>query len=146
MKSGRVRAVSILFAGTTTLVAGCGGGSHFKNESRPPVPVQLTGVVTDRAVQVSPRKVGAGPVVITVSNQTTAPHTLTLEGPAGGGGTTDTVGPVNPMGTGKLQQTLKPGSYTLKAGSQQATVQQIAPGRVTVTRQRQSSSNDLLLP
>jgi hypothetical protein len=146
MKSGRIRAVSILFAGTT-LVAGCGGGSHFKNETRPPVPVQLTGVVTDRAVEISPHRVGAGPVVITVSNQTTAAHTLTLEGPGGGGGgTTDTVGPLNPMGTGKLQQTLRPGSYTLKAGSQQATAQQIMPGRVTVTRQRQSSSNDLLLP
>lgn len=145
MKSGRIRAVSVLFAGTT-LVAGCGGGSHFKNESRPPVPVQLTGVINDRAVQVSPRKVGAGPVVITVSNQTNSPHTLTLEGPAGGGGTTDTIAPVNPMGTGKLQQTLKPGSYTLKAGSEQATPEQIAPGRVTVTRERQSSSSDLLLP
>src|SRR2546423_657915 len=111
MKSGRIRAVSILFAGST-LVAGCGGGSHFKNETRPPVPVQLTGVVTDRAVQVSPSKVGAGPVVIVVSNQTNGSHTLTLEGPRGQGGTTETVGPVNPMGIGKLQQTLQPGSYT----------------------------------
>jgi hypothetical protein len=141
MNCGRTRAVSMLFAGSV-LVAGCGGGSHFKNESRPPVPVQLTGVVTDRAVQISPKRVGAGPVIIVVSNQTNGAHTLTLEG----NGTTDTVGPVNPMGTGKLQQSLKPGTYTLKAGSEQATAQAIAPGRVTVTRQRQSSSNDLLLP
>ena len=141
MKSGRIRAVPILFAGAT-LVAGCGGGSHFKNETRPPVPVQLTGVVNDRAVQISPKKVGAGPVIIIVSNQTNGAHTLTLEG----NGTTDTVGPVNPMGTGKLQQSLKPGTYTLKAGSPQATAQPIAPGRVTVTKERQSSSNDLLLP
>lgn len=141
MNCGRTRAVSMLFAGSV-LVAGCGGGSHFKNEARPPVPVQLTGVVTDRAVQISPKRVGAGPVIIVVSNQTNGAHTLTLEG----NGTTDTVGPVNPMGTGKLQQSLKPGTYTLKAGSEQATAQAIAPGRVTVTRQRQSSSNDLLLP
>jgi hypothetical protein len=141
MNCGRTRAVSMLFAGGV-LVAGCGGGSHFKNEARPPVPVQLTGVVTDRAVQISPKRVGAGPVIIVVSNQTNGAHTLTLEG----NGTTDTVGPVNPMGTGKLQQSLKPGTYTLKAGSEQATAQAIAPGRVTVTRQRQSSSNDLLLP
>src|SRR3954454_9551976 len=145
MKSGRIRAVSVLFAGTT-LVAGCGGGSHFKNESRPPVPVQLTGVVTDRAVLISPHRVGAGPVVITVSNQTNAAHTLTLAGPAGAGGTTETVGTVNRMGTGKLQQTLRPRSYTLKAGWEQATAQTIMPGRVTVTRERQSSSSDLLLP
>ena len=141
MQSGRIRAVSVLFAGSM-LVVGCGGGSHFKNETRPPVPVQLTGVITDKEVQVSPARVGAGPVIIIVSNQTNGSHTLTLEG----NGSTDTVGPVNPMGIGRLQQTLKPGSYTLKAGSQQATVQEIAPGRVTVTRQRQSSSNDLLLP
>jgi hypothetical protein len=141
MKSGGIRAVPILFAGAT-LVAGCGGGSHFKNETRPPVPVQLTGVVTDRGVQISPNRVGAGPVIITVSNQTQGPHTLTLEGKD----TTDTVGPVNPMGTGKLQSTLQPGSYTLKAGSQQASAQELAPGRLTVTKARQSSSNDLLLP
>jgi hypothetical protein len=141
MNCGRTRAVSILCAGGV-LVGGCGGGSHFKNETRPPVPVQLTGVVNDRQVQVSPAKVGAGPVIITVSNQTTAAHTLTLEG----NGTTDTVGPVNPMGTARLQQTLRPGSYTLKAGSEQASATAIAPGKVTVTRQRQSSANDLLLP
>jgi len=141
MNCGRTRAVSILFAGSV-LVAGCGGDDHFKNETRPPVPVQLTGVVTDRAVQISPNKVGAGPVIIVVSNQTNGAHTLTLEG----NGTTDTVGPVNPMGTGKLQQTLKPGSYSLKAGSQEATAVPIEPGRVTVSRERQSSSNDLLLP
>jgi hypothetical protein len=141
MQSGRIRAVSILFAGTM-LVAGCGGGSHFKNETRPPVPVQLTGVVTDRSVQISPSRVGAGPVIITVSNQTTGAHTLTLEG----NDSTDTVGPVNPMGTGKLQQTLKPGTYTLKAGSQQASATEIMPGKVTVTRQRPNSSGDLLLP
>jgi hypothetical protein len=145
MNCGRTRAVSILFAGGM-LIAGCGGGSHFKNETRPPVPVQLTGVVTDRGVQVSPNRVGAGPVIVVVSNQTAAAHTLTLEGPLGGSATTDTVGPVNPMGTGKLQQTLRPGTYELKAGSEKATAQEIAPGRVTVTRERQSSSNDLLLP
>jgi hypothetical protein len=141
MKSGRSRDVLLLLAGAV-LVTGCGGGSHFKNKPRPPVPVQLTGVVTDRSVQVSPNRVGAGPVIIIVSNQTNAAHTITLEG----NGTTDTVGPLNPMGTGKLQQTLSPGTYTVKAGSQQATSQAIAPGRVTVTKERQGSSSTLLLP
>ena len=141
MKSGRTRDVSLLLAGAV-LVAGCGGGSHFKNKARPPVPVQLTGVVSDRGVQISPHRVGAGPVILIVSNQTNGAHTITLEG----NGTTDTVGPVNPMGTGKLQQTLTPGSYTVKAGSSQATSQEIPSGRVTVTKARQGSSSDLLLP
>jgi hypothetical protein len=141
MKSGRTRDVSLLLAGAM-LVAGCGGGSHFKDKPRPPVPVQLTGVVTDRGVQISPHKVGAGPVILIVSNQTSAAHTITLEG----NGTTDTVGPINPLGTGKLQQSLSQGNYSVKAGSAQATSRDIPPGRITVSRERQNSSSDLLLP
>src|SRR5439155_8284459 len=96
MKSGWTRDVSLLLAGAL-LVAGCGGGSHFKNDTRPPVPVQLTGVVTDRGVTVSPKRVGAGPVILIMSNQTSAAHTITLEG----NGTIDTVRPVNPLATAK---------------------------------------------
>ena len=141
MKSGWTRDVSVLLAGAL-LVAGCGGGSKFKNEPRPPVPVQLTGVVTDRGVTVSPKRVGAGPVILIMSNQTSAAHTITLEG----NGTIDTVGPVNPLATAKLQQSLKPGTYTVKAGSKQATAAEIPSGTLTVTKERPSSSNTLLLP
>ena len=141
IKSGWIRDVSVLLAGAM-LVAGCGGGSKFKNESRPPVPVQLTGVVTDRGVTISPRRVGAGPVIITISNQTSTAHTITLDG----NGTTDTVGPVNPLSTAKLQQSVKPGIYTVKAGSQQAAARDIPPGALIVTKERPSSSSTLLLP
>ena len=133
--------VSVLLAGAV-LVAGCGGGSKFKDKPRPPIPVQLTGVVSDRGVTISPRRVGAGPVILTVSNQTTGAHTITLEG----NGTIDTVGPVNPLATAKLQQTLKPGTYTVKAGSKQASAADIPSGTVTVTKERQNSSSTLLLP
>lgn len=139
--SGWARSASLVLAGAL-LVAGCGGGKHFKNEPRPPVPVQLTGVVTDRGVTVSPSRVGGGPIILIVSNQTNEPHTLTLEG----NGSTDSVGPVNPLGTGKLQQTVSPGTYTLKAGSTQATANDLPPGTLTVKKQRQSSSSTLELP
>jgi hypothetical protein len=115
MKSGWIRDASVVLAGAL-LIAGCGGGSKFKNEARPPVPIQLTGVVKDKGVTISPRRVGAGPVILTISNQTSGAHTITLEG----NGTTDMVGPVNPLSTAKLQQTVKPGSYTVKVGSKQA--------------------------
>jgi hypothetical protein len=141
MKSGWTRDVSLLLAGAT-LVAGCGGGDHFKNEARPPTPIQLTGVISDRGVTISPKRVGAGPVILTVSNQTDSAHTITLEG----NGTTDSVGPVNPLSTAKLQQTLKEGTYTVKAGSKQATANFIPPGELTVTAARPSSSDQLLLP
>jgi hypothetical protein len=140
MKSGWTRDVSLLLAGAA-LVAGCGGGDKFKNDARPPTPVQLTGVVTDRGVTISPKRVGAGPVILTVSNQTDSAHTITLEG----NGTTDTVGPVNPLATAMLQQTLKQGTYTVKAGSRQATAF-IPPGELTVGAPRPSSSDQLLLP
>jgi hypothetical protein len=141
MKSGRTRDVSLVIA-AAIFVAGCGGSSKFKNDARPPTPVQLTGVVTDKGVTISPKRVGAGPVILIVSNQTDAAHTITLEG----GGTTDTVGPVPPLDTAQLQSTLKPGTYTVKAGSKQATTKEIPEGTLTVGQDRASSSNQLLLP
>jgi hypothetical protein len=141
MKSGWTRDAALLVAGAL-LVGGCGGGNDFKNEPRPPTPVQLTGVVTDKAVTISPDRVGAGPVILIVSNQTQQAHTITLDG----GGTTDTVGPVQPLDTAKLQQTLKSGTYTVKAGSPAATTHEISPGTLTVGAPRPSSSNQLLLP
>ncbi|MEA2441497.1 MAG: hypothetical protein QOH76_2921 [Thermoleophilaceae bacterium] len=141
MKSSWTRDVSLLLMGAA-LVAGCGGGDKFKNEARPPTPVQLTGVVTDRGVTISPKRVGAGPVILTVSNQTDSAHTITLEG----NGKRDIVGPVNPLGTAKLQQTLEQGTYTVKVGSKQATANFIPPGELIVGASRPSSSDELLLP
>ena len=69
---GRIRAAAPLCGvmAATLIFVGCGGGSDFQNKPRPAVPVELTGVITDSKVTVSPNKVGAGPIVITVSNQT----------------------------------------------------------------------------
>src|SRR3954470_11332208 len=121
---------------------GCGSGSKFENNPRPPVPVQLTGVITDRGVTISPNRVGAGPVILRISNQTNQAHTITLEG----NGTRDTVGPVNPLAAAPLQQTVKQGTYTVKVGSKQASARDIPSGTLIVTRERQNSSNTLLLP
>jgi hypothetical protein len=141
MKSGRTREALLLLAGAVFL-AGCGGGGKFKNEPRPPAPVQLTGVITPKGVTISPSRVGGGPVIILVSNQTQRAHTLTLDG----GGTIDTVGPINPLDTAKLQQTLKPGQYTIKAGSPAAEARTLKPGVLSVGPERASSSNQVLLP
>lgn len=141
MKSGWTRDVVVLAAGAL-LVAGCGGGKHFKNDARPAAPIQLTGVVRDKQVDISPKRVGAGPVILIVSNQTDIARTITLEGQ----GTTDTVGPIQPLDTARLQQTLKPGSYTVKAGAKTAQPKEVAPGTLTVGPERSSSSDQLLLP
>ena len=123
-------------------LAGCGGGKDFANKPRPPVPLQLTGVITKQKVTISPRHVGAGPVVITVSNQTGQSRTLTLDG----NGIQEQVGPINPLDTAQLQKTLKPGRYTVTAGSEAATATQIAPATLLIGKERGSASDQVLLP
>ena len=135
------RAVA-LFATTAIVVAGCGGSEEFKNDPRPPAPVQLTGVIRDDKLTVSPDRVGAGPVILLISNQTEDPHTITLDG----SGIKETVGPVNPLDTAKLQQTLEQGSYEIKAGSERAVAKEIAPAVLEIGPERESSKNQVLLP
>jgi hypothetical protein len=141
INSGRTRAATLLFAGAL-LAEGCGGSSHFENDARPASPVQVTGVITDEKVTISPDRVGAGPVVLIVSNQSGRARTVTLDG----GGTSDTVGPVNPLDTAKVQQTLKQGRYTVRAGTKSATSKKILDGTIVVGPDRESSGNQLLLP
>lgn len=123
------------------LFAGC-GEEDFKNEARAPVREALTGVIQDDEVTVSPSKLGAGPVEITISNQTDAIHSITLEG----GSTVERAGPVAPGGTATLQKTLEPGSYEVKAGSERAVRREIRPAILRIGKERKNSNNDLLLP
>jgi hypothetical protein len=111
------------------LLSGCGGGSHFKNNPRPPVPLQLTGVITDRGVTVSPDHIGSGPIVLDISNQTQQSHTVVLERSGDQGEPhRDLIGPINPLQSSPLQQTLTLGSYTVSVGSDAG----IAPATITV--------------
>jgi hypothetical protein len=138
----RMRRIVVTSAIAVIALTGCGSGKDFANDPRPPVPLQLTGVITKQKVTVSPRKVGAGPVVITVSNQTGQPHTLTLDG----NGVQERVGPINPLDTAQLQKTLKPGTYKVTAGSEAAVARQIAPATLVIGKERASASDKVLLP
>jgi hypothetical protein len=123
------------------IVAGC-GGEDFKNEARAPIREALTGVIQDDQVTVSPSKLGAGPVEITISNQTDADHTVTLEGES----IVERQGPVAPGATVTIQKTLEKGSYEVKAGSEKAVPKEIRPAVLKIGRERENSNNDLLLP
>jgi hypothetical protein len=123
------------------LLAGC-GGEDFKNEARAPIRLELSGVIQDDEVSVSPAKLGAGPVAITISNQTDTPHSITLEGSS----TVDRAGPVQPGDTTTIQKTLEPGSYEVKAGSEKAVKQEIRPAVLQISKSRKNSNNDVLLP
>ena len=141
LKSGQFVAFALLAVAGST-VAGCGGSSDFKNEPRPPAPVQLTGVIRDDKLTVSPNRVGGGPVILIVSNQTQQAHFVTFEGED----VDDTVGPVNPLDTAKIQTKVQQGSYEVKAGSREATKREIAPATLIVGPDRQDSSGKVLLP
>jgi hypothetical protein len=123
------------------LFAGC-GEDDFANEARAPVRVALTGVIQDDEVTVSPAKVGAGPVEITISNQTDSPRTVTLEGES----IVERHSEVQPGATATIQKTLTPGSYEVKAGSEKAVRQEIQPAILEIGKQRENSNNELLLP
>lgn len=143
---GRIRigALASGIALTAGLLAGCGGSSNFADQPRPSAPLYLTGVITSSGVTVSPNRVGAGPVVILVSNQTQASHTLTLDG-----ANIDTPvqsASIAPTNTGRIQTTLSPGTYTVKAGSLHAVTRQLAPARLVIGKQRTDSNDQVGLP
>jgi hypothetical protein len=135
MRAGAGMALAVV------VLAGC-GGEDFKNEPRAPIRLELSGVIQTDAVSVSPNKLGAGPVAITISNQTDAIHTITLEGSS----TIDRAGPVQPGATATIQKTLEPGNYEVKAGSRKAVTKEIRPAVLTIGKERANSNNDVLLP
>jgi hypothetical protein len=142
---GRIR-IGALASGVALaagLLAGCGGGKDFADKPRPAAPLYLTGVITSSGVTVSPNRVGAGPVVILVSNQTQAAHTLTLDG---ANITPVQSGSVGPADTGRIQTTLQPGTYTVKAGSLQAVKRELQPAHLVIGKQRPDSNNQVGLP
>jgi hypothetical protein len=141
LKRGPIYGAALLALAAMT-ASGCGGGGKFQNKPRPPVPVQLTGVITDKGVTISPNKVGSGPIILLISNQTQQAHTITLDGQ----NTKDTVGPINPLDTAKLQQTVEQGAYKVKAGSSSAAPKELKPGTLVVGPPRKSSSDQVDLP
>jgi hypothetical protein len=123
-------------------MSGC-GDDDFENNPRPAVSTELTGVIQDDKVTVSPGKVShAGPVLITISNQTKAEHTIRLEG----GSVNAQVGPVPPLETATIQRTLEPGSYEVKAGAEAAMPKEIAPAELIIGDEPANSNDALLLP
>jgi len=123
------------------LLAGC-GEDDFENEARAPVRLALTGVIQDDKVTVSPAKIGAGPVAITIANQTDSERTITLEGES----ITEEQGPVQPGDTATIQKTLEPGSYEVRAGSKKAVRKEIEPAVLQIGKERKNSNNELLQP
>jgi len=127
-----------------TFLAGCGSSDPYANEPRPPAPINVTAAITNDGVDVSPRRFGAGPIVLIIANQANQSHEITLETdePAEGKpGIRQTTSPINPGGTAELQVDVPQGSYSVSTDSED-----LQAAMLTVGPQRESAQNDLLQP
>ena len=125
------------------LSVGCGGSDgDYANEPRPPAPINVTAAVTDERISISPRRFGAGPIVLIVSNQTEAPQEVTLETDELDGSepglAPQSTGPIRPSGTATLKVDVREGTYALSADDRSVKVEVGAP--------RRSAQNELLQP
>jgi hypothetical protein len=126
---------------TSALIVGCGSDTSYKNEPRPPSPIVVTASINQNKVAVSPRRFGAGPITLIVTNQTGASQQVTVEINNGQAGFKGRTGPINPRDTGQLKGNLGRGTYSVHVDGGG-----IRPARLTVGRERPSAQNDLLQP
>jgi hypothetical protein len=116
------------------------GEDDFENNPRPPAPIELTALINDSKVKVSPSRadaVGAGLATFTISNQSADPAALVLEGP-----TDEASDEIPPGGTGSMKVALEQGDYVVSAGDDSNPRE----SGLEVGPERASSQNELLLP
>jgi len=126
------------------MLSSCGDAGPYANRARPPAPINVTAAITEDAIAVSPQRFGAGPIVLLVSNQTDAAHSVTFETDeiAGRGpGLRQTTSPINPASTAELQLDVRQGTYRLSTDSGRA-----GAASIRVGRPRPSAQDELLLP
>ncbi len=136
----RRRGLISLAAGAAAIgLAACGGGgTHFENEPRPPVTVDLSVYIDNSHVSISPTKVGAGPVILYVTNQASGTETLAIKD--AGGGAVATSGHINSGQTAQVTADLKTGTYDIASGTK------IPPAKLRITKARKNADNVLLQP
>jgi hypothetical protein len=142
MRKRMVGAISIAM-----LVVGCGSSDDYANDPRPPKPVNVSVMLTDRRVLISPQRLGAGPAIFTVINQSGRSRDLRLAPPRGSTSAClhadASSGPINPMGSARLTVNLVEGDCVVSAGAPRRGPR---PALLTVGRERESAQAQLLLP
>jgi hypothetical protein len=127
--------------------AGCGSsGSSYKNTARPATPVIVSASIDDHSVSISPKRLGAGPITLVITNQSTSSQQVTLEtadtpGSGGPGVKAVQTGPINPRETASVSANVAPGTYQLHVGGEG-----VRAARLVVGKKRKSAQNDLLQP
>ena len=134
----------VILATVTVVAAGCGESDRRTNLPRPAPLVNMTAAVQDGVIRVSPRTVGAGQIVLIVSNQSDRPQRVTFAtdelGGTRGGRTAST--PVIPArATGRLTIDAREGQYAVSVRDKD-----IRAARVFVGPPRPSGQDKVLLP
>ena len=121
----------------------CGSEADYKNDPRPPTPINISAAISPEKVTVSPQQFGAGPVTFLIANLTddTQEVTVETEDLANKAGIKQTTSPINPQGTATLKVDVEEGEYVVRTKSSS-----IREARITVGAARPSSQDTLLQP
>jgi hypothetical protein len=139
----------VLLAATTATA--CGGGSHFSDQTRPAVPVNVSVYIDNQRVSVSPSTISPGSVTLTITNQSSNAES-TQVARADGSNAITTTGPISPGANDQVTVDLAAGQYSVAiapADSTQAaaaTPTGIMAGQLTVQGKRQNSNSQVLQP
>ena len=113
-----MRLLTVVACGAIVLgVAGCGGSGRTEaSVASPAGPVNVSALIGPGRVGLSPTRVGAGPIALTVTNQASRAESLVLM-------TGDSsrvlarTAPINPQGSTELTVSLRRGRYELAVAS-----------------------------
>jgi hypothetical protein len=132
-------------------VSACGSaGSPAASRPAPPQPIVVSAYVNAVQVRVSPSHLGAGPVLLTVTNQSRHAVALVV---VHSSRVLARTAPINPQGVTQLKVDLAQGDYALSADAagrrtdaQRTLRWRIAEARLRVGRTRASGGANLLQP
>jgi hypothetical protein len=133
--------MSALVAAAALALVGCGSEDEYKNELRPPAPINVTAFVSAQKVSVSPASFGAGPIVMIVTNQSNSSQDVTITSEPETASFTQSTGPINPGDTGQIKLDVAQGTYVIKTGDES-----VRPATLVVGAERTSAQNELLQP
>lgn len=146
----RIRMGLVSIAAALCLSACGSAGSPAASRPAPPNPIVVSAYVSATQIRVSPSRFGAGPVLLTITNQSARAVALRV---LRGAHPIARTAPINPQGVTQLKVDLSRGDYSLAAASAgrrtdaQKTLPSHAVGaRLRVGRHRPSSGASLLQP
>lgn len=123
-------------------LAACGDDKSYKNDPRPAKTIVIAAAILPDKVSVSPSKFGAGPISLTVANETDASQRISIVRQVNGQPqANEQTGPINPHDTATLKADVDEGDYVIRVEGDG-----IAPAKITVGAARASAQNELLQP